>query len=147
MDAETAGRISQLAKNLKDLHLAATHEEAYERAKDMILGTPVQGQEKTVKELMKEAGVTLKDLEHAKALLKQEEEELEKLKKELTELKAKQLEETMHHEEHAQATEKLDQELIEEEHDVGVVEENVDVAEEAQGEHPPEDAPAHEETQ
>ena len=139
MDAETAGRISQLAKNLKDLHLAATHEEAYERAKEMILGAPVSGQEKTVKELMKEAGVTMKDLEHAKELLKQEEAELEKLKKELTELKAKQLEETMHHEEHVNETEKLDQELIEEEHDVGVVEENVDVAEEVQGEHPPEE--------
>jgi len=135
MDAESASRISQLAKNLKDLHLAATHEEAYERAKEMILGAPVSaGQEKSVKELMKEAGVTMKDLEHAKDLLKQEEAELEKLKKELTELKAKQLEETMHHAEHASETEKLDEELVEAEHDVGVVEDNVDIADEVQRE-------------
>lgn len=134
MDANSAERISQLAKNLKDLHLAASAEEAYERAKEIVLGTATQGNEKSVKELMQEAGVTQKDLEHAKDLLKQEEQELQKLKKELTELKAKQLEEGMEHAEHTNETEKLDQELAEDEHDVGVVEENIDVAEDVQGE-------------
>lgn len=132
MDANTAERISQLAKNLKDLHLAASAEEAYERAKEIVLGTATQGNEKSVNELMQEAGVTQKDLEHAKDLLKQEEQELQKLKKELTELKAKQLEEGMEHAEHTNETEELDQELVEDEHDVGVVEENVDVAEQVQ---------------
>jgi hypothetical protein len=84
--------------------------------------------------MLNEAGVTQKDLEHAKELLKQEEQELQKLKEELTELKAKQLEEGMHHAEHSAEAEKLDQELIDEERDVGVVEENVDVAEQVQGE-------------
>ncbi len=73
MDAETAEKISHLAKNLKDLHLASSAEEAYERAKEIILGTATQGQEKSVKELMQEAGVTQKDLEKAKELLKKEE--------------------------------------------------------------------------
>lgn len=132
MDTATAEKISQLAKNLKDLHLAASAEEAYARAKEIILGTAVQGQEKSVQDLMQEAGVTLKDLVKAKELLKQEEEELRKLKKELTALKAKQLEETMHHAEHASEIEKLDKELVEQEYDVGVVEENVDVAEQVQ---------------
>ena len=132
MDANTAERISQLAKNLKDLHLAASAEEAYERAKGIILGTATQGNEKSVKELMQEAGVTQKDLAHAKDLLKQEEQELQKLKKELTDLKAKQIEEGMEHAEHTQETEKLDDELAQDEHDVGVVEENVEAAEQVQ---------------
>jgi hypothetical protein len=134
IDPEAAGRISQLAKNLKDLHLASSAEEAYARAKEIILGTATQGQEKSIKELMTEAGVTQQDLQKAKELLKQEEEELSKLKKELTDLKAKQIEETMRHGEHVSETEKLDEELIEEEHDIGVVEENVEVAEEVQKE-------------
>ena len=134
MDANTAERISQLAKNLKNMHLAASAEEAYARAKEIVLGTATQGNEKSVKELMQEAGVTQKDLEHAKNLLKQEEQELQKLKKELTELKAKQIEEGMEHAEHTQETEKLDDELAQDEHDVGVVEENLDVAEDVQNE-------------
>ncbi len=135
MDANTAERINQLAKSLKDLHLAATMEEAYERAKQIILGTSTQGQEKSIKELMQDAGMTEGDLRKAKELLKQEEQALKELKKELTELKTKQLEETMHHAEHTQETEQLDKELVEDEHDVGVVEENVDVAEQVQEEH------------
>jgi hypothetical protein len=134
MDPEAAGRISQLAKNLKDLHLASSAEEAYARAKEIILGTASQGQEKSIKELMTEAGVTQQDLQKAKELLAKEEEELNKMKKELIDLKAEQLKETMHHGEHVSETEKLDEELIEEEHDIGVVEENVEVAEEVQEE-------------
>jgi chromosome segregation ATPase len=134
MDPETASRVSQLAKNLKDLHLATSAEEAYARAKEIIMGTATQGQEKSIKELMQEAGVTQQDLQKAKELLAQEEDELNKLKKELTELKAKQLEETMHHGEHVNETEKLDEELIDEEHDIGVVEENIEAAEEVQEE-------------
>jgi hypothetical protein len=134
MDAETAEKISQLAKNLKDLHLATSTEEAYERAREIILGTATQGQEKSIKEMMQEAGVTQKDLQKAKELLKKEEEELHKLKKELEELKQKQDDDTEHHEEHAQETKELDEELVENEHDVGVVEENIDTAEEVQKE-------------
>jgi hypothetical protein len=134
MDADTVEKINNLARNLKALHLASSSEEAYERAKEIILGTKTEGPEKSIKELMQESGVTQQDLEKAKELLKKEEEELQKLKKELTELKEKQLEETMHHGEHVQETEKLDMELAEEEHDVGVLEENVEMAEEVQEE-------------
>ncbi len=132
MDEGTAERISQLAKNLKGLHLAVSEEEAYRRAKEIVLGTVAPGTEKSVKELMQEAGVTLKDLQKAKDLLSDEEQALRELKKELTDLKAKQLEETMHHAEHTNEAEKLDQELSQHEHDVGVVEENVDAAEQVQ---------------
>jgi hypothetical protein len=52
MDAETAERVSQLAHNLKKLHLAATMEEAFQRAKDIILGsTRPPEQEKSIGEL------------------------------------------------------------------------------------------------
>ncbi len=132
MDANAAERISQLAKSLKDLHLAASAEEAYERARQIIEGTAASGTDKSIKELMGETGVTQQELDKAKALLKEEEQALRELTKELTELKAKQLEETMHHGEHVQDTEKLDKELVEDEYEIGVTEENVDVAEEVQ---------------
>ncbi len=132
MEDDNSARISQLAKNLKDLHLAASSEEAYARAKEIILGTSTQGSEKSIKDMMQEAGVTQNDLEKAKALLKEEEKALQELKDELTELKAKQLEEGMEHAEHSREAEMLDQELAQDEHDVGLVEENVDVAEEVQ---------------
>jgi hypothetical protein len=132
MDANTAERISQLAKSLKELHLAASAEEAYERARQIIEGTAASGTDKSIKELMGETGVTQQELEKAKVLLKEEEQALRELTKELTELKAKQLEETMHHGGHVQETEKLDKELVEDEYELGVTEENVDVAEEVQ---------------
>ena len=134
MDANTAERVSQLAKNLKDLHLATTAEEAYERAKEIIMGTAVQGTDKSIKELMSDAGMTQQDLAKAKELLKEEEKALQELKQELEELKAKQSEETGHHTAHQKQTEELDQDLIDAEHDVGVLEENVDVAEQIQEE-------------
>jgi antitoxin component HigA of HigAB toxin-antitoxin module len=132
VDANTVERINQLAKNLKDLHLAASSEEAYERAKQIILGNAAPESEKSIKELMAEQGVTAKDLEKAKELLKEEEKALQELKEELTELKAKQLQGEMQHGEHAAEAEKLDKELTEDEYDLGVLEENVDAAEEVQ---------------
>lgn len=134
MDTETAERVSQLAKNLKDLHLAATTEEAYERAKEIILGSSSEGQEKSLKDIMQDAGITQKELKKAKELLEEESKALEKLKHELSDLKAKQLEGTMQHSEHSNETEKLDKELVEAEHGLGIAEENLDVAEQVQEE-------------
>ena len=39
MDPETANKVNKLAQNLKELHMAATMEEATERAKEIILGS------------------------------------------------------------------------------------------------------------
>ncbi|MEM2916527.1 MAG: hypothetical protein QXT19_04180 [Candidatus Woesearchaeota archaeon] len=134
MDAETAEKINQLAKNLKDLHLASSSEEAYARAKEIILNTATQGQEKSIREMMQEAGVTEQDLQRAKELLRKEEVELNLLKRELEELKQKQAADAEYHEKHVKKIEKLDEELVDKERDVGVVEENIDVAEEVQKE-------------
>jgi len=136
MDAETAGKISKLAKNLKDLHLAASAEEAYERAKDIITGSATHGAEKSVNELMAESGVTQGELTKAKELLKEEERMLKQLQEELNALKTKQLEESLHHEEHKENEEQLDQDIINNEHDVGVVEENLDLADDVQNDKP-----------
>lgn len=136
MDAETSEKISQLAKNLKDLHLASSTEEAYERAREIILGTATQGQEKSIREMMQEAGVTQQDLQKAKELLRKEEVELNLLKRELEGLKQKQAGDAEHHEEHVKEAKELDEELAEKEHDVGVVEENIDAAEDVQKEKP-----------
>ena len=53
MDEETRKKINDLAKNLKELHLVSTLEEAQKRAEDIILST-VKGGEKSIKELMEE---------------------------------------------------------------------------------------------
>lgn len=53
MDAVTADRINQLAKSMKELHLSATIEDAYERAKEIILGSLQL--EKSAKEVAKTA--------------------------------------------------------------------------------------------
>ena len=59
LDAQTAERISALAKSLKDLHLAATTEEAYNRAREILLGAKKEQaadfkMEQTIGELMKD---------------------------------------------------------------------------------------------
>ena len=50
MDAQTAEKISQLAKSLKQLHLASTIDEATERAKEIILSSE-QREQKTVNDI------------------------------------------------------------------------------------------------
>ena len=136
MDADTAAKISKLAKNLKDLHLAASTEEAYERAKDIITGNATQGAEKSVNELMAESGVTKEELAKAKELLAVEERTLKELQEELNALKTKQLEESLHHAEHKEGAEQVDQDIINNEHDIGVVEDNLDLADDVQSEKP-----------
>ena len=92
MDAKTAERINALAKSMKDLHLAASMEEAYERAKEVILGT--KAEKKSVREMMKE--IPKEDLARAKAEAKAEEEahEKEKLK---TEAVHEEIKDIAHH--------------------------------------------------
>lgn len=109
-------------------------EEALARAKDIILGSTTSGTEKSVQKIMQDSGVTLNDLQRAKELLKEEAKALGELKKELTELKAKQLKETMEHSEHQEETEQLDKELVKDEYGVGVAEDNVEAAEQVQEE-------------
>jgi hypothetical protein len=53
-DAELSARITQLANNLKKLHLAATMEEAYARAREIIGSAPPPGGEKTIGQLQAE---------------------------------------------------------------------------------------------
>lgn len=55
MDTATAEKINQLAKSMKALHLSATMEEAYERAKEIILGSAQL--EKSANEVAKSAGL------------------------------------------------------------------------------------------
>lgn len=87
MDTVVAEKINQLAKSLKDLHLAASQEEAYNRAKEIILGS--QGEQKTAADVVQE-GLVIQDLVRAKEILAQEEKVLDELKQELERLKAQQ---------------------------------------------------------
>ena len=54
MNEETKEKIEKLARNLKEMHLAATIEEARKRAKEIILSTAKEG-DKSIKEMMEEA--------------------------------------------------------------------------------------------
>jgi len=76
MDPETSRKISELANNLKKLHLAATMEEAMARAKEMILGAPTN--EKPIGELMKAQEIKKEEKDIQKA-----EESLEELEKQI----------------------------------------------------------------
>ncbi len=60
MDQQQAERVNKLAASLKELHLAGSTEEAYARAKEIILGT--SGDEKTIGQLFKESGIPTDDL-------------------------------------------------------------------------------------
>ena len=52
MDPETSRKVNELAQNLKKLHLAATMEEAYKRAKEMIVG--INPGEKSIGQMMED---------------------------------------------------------------------------------------------
>ena len=54
MDAETEKKVEELAMTLKGRHLAASLEEARERAKQIILWTEEPGMKETLKEAMKD---------------------------------------------------------------------------------------------
>ena len=64
MNEETKAKIENLARNLKNMHLAATIEEARKRAEEIILSTAKEG-EKSIKELMENSQMPSKDLEEA----------------------------------------------------------------------------------
>ena len=102
LDAQTAERISALAKSLKDLHLAATSEEAYARAREILLGVKKEQTadfktSETVGELMKDEIEQKKKQEELKktvgglevyekqkeAEAKETEEEIEEVEQEL----------------------------------------------------------------
>jgi len=62
MDAVMAERVNKLARSLKDLHLAASYDEAQKRAEEILFGTAQpqsasSDQEKTLGELMGEQAV------------------------------------------------------------------------------------------
>ncbi len=114
LDAQTAERISALAKSLKDLHLAATMEEAYNRAREILLGAKKEQAadfktQETIGELMKD------EIEQ-----KKKQEELKKavggleVYEEKKEAEAKETEEEI---------EEVEQELAAEEHEVEEIEE------------------------
>lgn len=76
MDAQTAEKINELAKRMKELHIEANMEDAYKKAEEIILGAQTRevpptlfadtssaeaSEEKSIKELMKEHGQKKKE--------------------------------------------------------------------------------------
>ena len=84
MDPRSAERINALAARLKQLHLATSAEEAFNRAKDIILGT-ADTEEKPIKQLFKESGM-LKEAAEEEAALSEEAAEEQRIRQELSEL-------------------------------------------------------------
>ena len=125
MDPETARKVNQLAKNLKDLHMATTMEEAIQRAKDIIIGTP--DETKSINELMTE-------LDEEKEELKKDKEFLDEAEKDLKEIKDLEEKDDFLHEEQAERVQHIEQEIDDAEDDVELIKENIDVAEEVQEE-------------
>jgi len=99
LDAQTAERINTLAKSLKDLHLVATTEEAYNRAREILLGAKKEQaadfktdetiskllgvEEKAKEEIKEEVADAKKDAAKQEAESKETEEEIEEVEKEL----------------------------------------------------------------
>ena len=73
MDAATAERINNLAKNLKDLHLASSMDDAFQKARDIILGGDSSG--KPLNALVQEEGL----MEQAHAVAQEEKKENEQV--------------------------------------------------------------------
>jgi len=117
LDAQTAERINALAKSLKDLHLVATMEEAYQRAREIILGTKKEQtadfqMEKTIGELM---GA--------------EKKEAEELKKKAGELEVYEREEEAEKKETEEELGEVERELSAEEREVEEIKEVAEKAE------------------
>ena len=99
LDAQTAERINTLAKSLKDLHLVATTEEAYNRAREILLGAKKEQaadfktdetiskllgvEEKAKEEIKEEVADAKKDAAKQEAESKETEEEIEEVEQEL----------------------------------------------------------------
>jgi hypothetical protein len=88
MDAATAERINNLAKNLKDLHLASSMEDAMSKAREIILGT--QGSGKTVKEMMVEEEGVLRETRDVEAIERQSVKQAEQIQESVSEVKEAQ---------------------------------------------------------
>ncbi|MEK6849263.1 MAG: hypothetical protein AABY01_01690 [Nanoarchaeota archaeon] len=70
MDAATAERINNLAKNLHELHLASSMDDAFQKAREIILGSDSSGKSLNA---MHEEEVLLKE---AQSIVKEEAEEI-----------------------------------------------------------------------
>lgn len=125
MDPETARKVNELAKNLKNLHMAATMEEAIERAKDIIIGTP--DETKSIKDLMKE-------LDEEKKELKKDKEFLDEAEKDLKDIKEIEQKDDFFHDEQAVRIQHIEQEIDDAEEDLDLIQENIELAEEVQEE-------------
>jgi hypothetical protein len=123
LDAQTAERISALAKSLKDLHLAATMEEAYNRAREILLGAKKEQTadfktQETIGELMKD------EIEQKR---KQEE-----LKKAVGGLEVYEKKKEAESKETEKEIKEVEQELAAEEHEIEEIKEVAEEAEEAE---------------
>jgi gas vesicle protein len=85
MNEEIKKKIEDLATNLKNMHLAASIEEARERAEEIILSTIKEG-DKSIKELMEENQTKEKimlEIEDLENKIEEKEKEIEELREEI----------------------------------------------------------------
>jgi hypothetical protein len=120
LDAQTAERINALAKSFKDLHLATTTEEAYARAKEIILGTK---KEQAADFTMEQ---TIGELMHS------DREEKEKLKKAVGDLEVYERQEKAEAKETEEELAEVEKELSAEENEIDDIKEIVEEAEKAE---------------
>lgn len=111
MDAATVERINNLAKNLKDLRLASSMDEALQRAREIILGTQSEG--KTLKEEFQEAGM-LADTEKTAVQETAEIKEAENIVKSMADFKDAQTKDELNSLELTQETNRVTEQLTKE---------------------------------
>jgi len=126
MDAETAKKVNKLAQNLKELHMAASMEEATERAKEIIIGSR-SDDKKSIKELMDELDEEKQDLKKDKKLL-------DKAEKELLEMQGLEQKDENLNEEQIEKIQHVQQEIKDAQKDLELVKENIEMAEKVQKE-------------
>jgi|GEM_PF-3366741 len=125
MDAATAERINNLAKNLKDLHLASSTEDALSKAREIILGT--QGSGKPIKEMMVEAEA----VKEAQTVQKMEEaaiEKAEEIKETVSEVKEAQTKVELNNAELAEEAAKVSAQLQKHQHELAKIRQEIEEA-------------------
>lgn len=123
MDAATAERINNLAKNLKDLHLAASMDEAFSKAREIILGN--QGSGKPIKEMM--------DEDVTQAAVKQAEEiaHAREISKDIADVKDAQTKDELNNAEMAKDAEKAGEQLQKHQRELEKIRHEIEAAKKA----------------
>jgi hypothetical protein len=128
MDAATAERINNLAKNLKELHLATSIEDAFQKAREIILGNAGTG--KPIKELMDDERA-IQQSEQVQIAANQDIHDAGKLSRQLDDVKELQTKDELNNAELAQQVTKVSEQLKREQEQLAKIRNEIEAAKQA----------------